>query len=166
MNIKKLTFLVLSILLSCVSISYSADKSSGLPVPRFVSIKSNETNVRTGPSTRYPIAWVYKKSGMPVEIIEEFDMWRKIRDVEGTTGWIKKNMLEGKRNAIVKSKDHVIVRIDHEKDAKPLFKVAPSVIVKIVECEKNWCQIKANDDHKGWIEKSSLWGIYADEIIE
>lgn len=139
--------------------------STGLPLPRFVSIKSDEANIRTGPGTRYPILWVYKKAGMPVEVIEEFDMWRKIRDAEGTTGWLHKNMLDGKRNAIVKGKKAQIVRIDHDKESKPLIKVAPSVIVRLVECSLDWCRVQING-RKGWLEKSVLWGVYPNETIE
>ena len=138
---------------------------TGLPVPRFVSIKSDEANIRTGPGTRYPILWVYRKAGMPVEIIEEFDMWRKIRDTEGTIGWLHATMLDGKRNAIIKGKKPQIIRIDHEKDAKPLLKVEPTVIVRIAECSKDWCKIQIGG-RKGWIEKIYLWGVYPDEVME
>ncbi len=139
--------------------------NSGLPIPRFVSLKPDEVNVRTGPGTRYPISWVYRRAGMPVEVVEEFDMWRKIRDAEGSDGWVHKTMLEGKRNAIIKGKKPRIVRIDHEKDAKPLLKIEPTVITRLVECTKDWCRIQISG-HKGWIEKSALWGVYPDEIME
>ncbi len=102
---------------------------------------------------------------MPVEVVEEFDLWRKIRDMEGTTGWVHKTMLEGKRNAMIKGKTAQILRIDHEKDAKPLLKAEPMVVGKIVECEKDWCRIQI-DGRKGWLPKSTLWGVYADEVIE
>lgn len=136
-----------------------------MPVPRFVSLKSDEVNVRTGPGTRYPIAWVYRREGLPVEVIEEFDMWRKISDSEGTTGWVHKTMLEGKRNVVIKGKKAQIVRTDHEKDAKPLLKVEPTVIARLIECTKTWCRIQV-DAHKGWIEKTNIWGVYRDEVIE
>jgi SH3-like domain-containing protein len=139
--------------------------SSGLPVPRFVALKSNEVNVRTGPGTRYPISWVYHRSGMPVEIVEEFDMWRKIRDTEGTTGWVHKTMLEGKRSVMIKGKSAQMVRNDHEKDAQAIMKVEPTVTAKLLECIKDWCKIKVSDS-KGWIEKSAIWGVYPNEIIE
>lgn len=139
--------------------------ASGLPVPRFVSLKSDEVNVRTGPGTRYPISWVYKRADMPVEVIEEFDVWRKIRDCDGTVGWVHKTMLEGKRNVIIKGKKAQLVRADHEKDARPMLKVEPTVIARLVECTKTWCRIQV-DGHKGWIEKSGIWGVYPDEVIE
>ena len=144
--------------------SYAAG-TSGLPVPRFVSLKSNEVNVRSGPGTRYPIQWVYRRDEMPVEIIEEFDVWRKIRDNEGTTGWVHKTMLIGKRNIMITGKEARIIRNDAEADAKPMLKAAPSVIAKLMECQKDWCRIQISG-RKGWIEKKYLWGVYKDEVVE
>lgn len=139
--------------------------SSGLPIPRFVSLRSSEVNVRTGPGTRYPISWVYRKAGMPVEVVEEFDYWRKIRDSEGTTGWVHKTMLEGKRNLMIKGKKAQIVRTDADEKSKPLLKAEPMVVGKLVECEKDWCRLQI-DGRKGWLPKSTLWGVYANEVIE
>lgn len=147
------------------TVSNNAVSNSGLPIPRFVSLKSDEVNIRTGPGARYPVLWVYKRVGMPVEVVEEFDTWRKIRDVDGTVGWVHKTMLDGKRNAIIKGKKPQIVRIDHEKTSRPLLKVEPAVIVRLVECTKDWCRIQISG-RKGWIEKNILWGIYTDEIME
>jgi len=121
--------------------------------------------VRTGPGTRYPISWVYRRAGMPVEIVEEFDMWRKIRDSEGTAGWVHKTMLDGKRSVMIKGKTAQMVRNDHEKDAQAIMKIEPTVTAKLLECIKDWCKIKVSDS-KGWIEKSAIWGVYPNEIIE
>jgi SH3-like domain-containing protein len=92
-------------------------------------------------------------------------MWRKIRDMDGTAVWVHKTMLAGKRNIIIKGKTAKIVRIDHEKDAKPLLKVEPSVVARLVECTKEWCRIQVSG-RKGCIEKTSIWGVYPDEIME
>jgi SH3-like domain-containing protein len=118
-----------------------AVNTSGLAVPRFVSLKVDMVNVRTGPGTRYPIAWVYHRTGMPVEVIEEYDIWRKIRDVEGTTGWVHKTMLDGKRTVVVKGKE-AIMRSDSSASARPVLKAEPMVIAKLVECEKQWCRLQ------------------------
>lgn len=142
-----------------------AANTSGLPVPRFVSLKSDETNVRTGPGTRYPIAWVYRRSGMPVEVIEEYDLWRKIRDVEGTTGWVHKGMLEGQRNVVIKGGEARIVKSEPGEDARSVLKAAPMVTARLVECEPEWCRIQLSG-RKGWIEKKYLWGVYANEVFE
>ncbi len=105
-----------------------AANTSGLPVPRFVSLKSDETNVRTGPGTRYPIAWVYRRAGMPVEVVEEYDLWRKIRDVEGTTGWVHKTMLAGHPNLTTKAPSAQSIKKDPEKAAKTIRKAGPMVL--------------------------------------
>ena len=144
----------------------SAANGSGLPVPRFVSLKSDNINVRTGPGTRYPIAFVYRRVGMPVEVVEEFDVWRKIQDIEGSTGWVHKTMLDGKRNIMIKGKKAQIVRTSHEKTAKPLLKVEPMVIAKLSECTPDWCRVQVKSGQKGWIEKSAIWGVYMKEVVE
>jgi len=138
---------------------------SGLPLPRFVTLKNDDINVRTGPGTRYPIAWVYHRAGMPVEIIEEYDLWRKIRDIEGTTGWVHKTMLDGKRNIMVKGKEARIVRIDPEPDAKPLLKTEPMVTAHLLECQIDWCRVQVSG-RRGWLEKKYLWGVYPEEVFE
>ncbi len=142
-----------------------AANNSGLPLPRFVALKNDEANVRTGPGTRYPIQWVYRRAGMPVEVIEEYDLWRKIRDGEGTSGWVHKTMLEGKRNVMIKGKAPQILRIDYAADAKPLLKLEPTVIGRLMECNKDWCRIQVTG-RKGWMEKKYLWGVYADEEFD
>jgi SH3-like domain-containing protein len=139
--------------------------STGLPVPRFVSLKSDEVNVRTGPGTRYPIQWLYRRDGLPVEIVEEFDLWRKIRDIEGATGWVHKSMLEGSRRAFIRGKEAQVVRANPEADARPLLKAEPMVITDVMECEVRWCRVQVSG-RKGWIEKKHLWGVYPDEVFD
>jgi SH3-like domain-containing protein len=157
-------YILLGTVLLCASSSMAAN-SSGLPTPRFVSLKNEETNARTGPGTRYPIQWVYRRAGMPVEVIEEYDVWRKIRDMEGTTGWVHKTMLDGKRNILIKGKEPRIIRTEPEADAKPLLKAEPTVTARLIECQLEWCRIQITG-RKGWIEKLYLWGVYPKEIIE
>lgn len=147
------------------SLVVAAVSNSGLPLPRFVSLKSDEVNVRVGAGTQYPTLWVYRRAGMPVEVIDEFNAWRKIRDSENAIGWVYKNMLEGKRNALIRGKKPQIVRAEPNNKAKPLLKIEPSVIVRLVQCSKSWCLLQTGK-YKGWIEKKLLWGVYPDELIE
>src|SRR5579872_1021736 len=112
-HMRKLCLILILTLLPCAALARD-NNTSGLPVPRFVSLKSDEVNVRTGPGTRYPIQWVYRRAGLPVEVIEEYDVWRKIRDSEGTAGWVHKTMIDGKRNIMIRAKDPRVVRIDPE----------------------------------------------------
>lgn len=152
--------------LACLFFSVAAGAqmplaSSGLPVPRFVSLKSDETNVRTGPGDRYPISWVYKRSHFPVEIIEEFDHWRKIRDVEKAEGWVHKSLLDGRRTALVQKNVQVLRRAPEE-NASPILRAEPMVIGKLIECTAQWCRLQVGS-RKGWLQKKYLWGVYAKE---
>ena len=163
---KTLRAILLSVLcLLPASSLLAAPNNSGLPIPRFVALKSAETNVRTGPGTRYPISWVYRRAGMPVEIVEEYDLWRKIRDVEGTAGWVHKTMLDGKRTIMIKGKTPQILRREPKDKGQPILKSEPMVIGKLIECEKTWCRIQISG-RKGWIEKTHLCGVYPDEVMD
>ncbi|MDX2073695.1 MAG: SH3 domain-containing protein [Alphaproteobacteria bacterium] len=142
-----------------------AENPSGLPVPRFVSLKSDETNIRTGPGTRYPIQWVFRRAHMPVEVVDEFDLWRKIRDQEGTTGWVHHTMLSGKRYAMIAGKEPRVMRIDSTETSKPLFKVEPEVIGALSECVPGWCRLQVGG-RKAWIEKDFLWGVKESELFD
>jgi len=138
---------------------------SGLPVPRFVTLKNDEVNVRTGPGTRYPIQWIYRRGGMPVEVTEEYDLWRKIRDIEGSSGWVHKTMLDGKRSVMVKGRQAQILRMEPEAEARPLLKTEPMVTARLMECEPEWCRIQVSG-RKGWMEKKHLWGVYPSDVFE
>ncbi len=156
------TFLFL--LLALPALAEDRPTASGLPVPRFVSLKSSEINVRAGPGTRYPILWVYRREGLPVEIIEEFEHWRKIRDAEGTTGWVHKGMVEGTRNVLIRGKTQVL-RTDPEENGTPLLRVAPQVLARLMECKAQWCRIQVQG-RKGWVLRKYLWGVYEKEEIK
>lgn len=155
----------LYLLFALLAAPAQAANTSGLPIPRYVSLKADEANVRTGPGSRYPIQWVYRKQGMPVEIVEEYDLWRKIRDVEGATGWVHKTMLDGKRSVMIRAKEAQLVRIDPDPKSRPLLKVEPMVLARPVECQPDWCRIQVSG-RKGWIEKKYLWGVYPKEVFE
>lgn len=139
--------------------------ATGLEVPRFVSLKSAEVNIRTGPGTRYPIVWVYRRQGLPMEIVEEFDQWRKVRDMDGSEGWIHKSMLSGGRSALVQGTAPQIIRANPDKSARPIFKAQPKVQAQVIECEVYWCRVQIAG-RKGWIEKQHLWGVYTSEVFD
>lgn len=139
------------------------EPAAKLPLPRFASIKPDEANVRLGPGTRYAIQWVYKRPGMPVEIIQEFDQWREIRDYQGSIGWAHKGMLEGKRNLIITGEVRVLRREPSE-SAAPVLRVEPGVMGKLIECDETWCRIQI-DSRKGWLKKSHMWGVYPKEVF-
>ena len=162
---KRICLIAWALLYSLPAHATDPTNTSGLPVPRFVTLKPAEANVRTGPGTRYPISWVYGRAGMPVEVIEEYDLWRKIRDPEGTSGWLHKTMLTGTRSAMIRGREPRIIRIDPEPAARPLLQAEPGVIAKLLECQKDWCRVKI-ENRKGWIEKKYLWGVYKEEVFE
>ena len=136
---------------------------SGLPVPRFVSLKSSEVNWRVGPGTRYPIAWVYKRKDWPVEIIEEFGHWRKIRDMEGTEGWVHKGLLSGTRYALTIG-DQRPFYIAPDARSAVVMVTQEHVSGRVEQCSERWCQLVIRD-RKGWIRRDHIWGVYSDEVI-
>lgn len=133
------------------------------PLPRFVSLKSNEINQRVGPGPNYPVEWMYVKAGLPVEVTAEFDNWRKIRDKDGTEGWVHLGMLSSKRHGIIQDAEALIYAAEDIK-SRPLVRLEPGVLVEILKCREDWCQIRVLG-FKGWIQRSFLWGIYPREII-
>jgi SH3-like domain-containing protein len=156
-KLKMLHLLILSFLLPSPLL---ADKN---PVPRFVSLKSNEINERVGPGPNYPIEWMYVKAGLPVEVIAEFDNWRKIRDKDGTEGWVHQSMLSSKRHGIVQTAE-TIIYASEDVNSRPLVRLEPGVLVEILKCRENWCQVRVFD-FKGWIPRAFLWGIYPQENL-
>lgn len=134
-----------------------------LPVPRFVTLKSDEVNIRVGPGLRYPIKLVFKKEGLPVEIIKEFDNWRQIRNIEGDEGWVNQGLLSSKRSVIIKEYTRTVYK-KPSIDSKPVVKLRPGVVAKLVTCRNNWCNIKAAG-YNGWINQNHIWGAYPDEVF-
>jgi SH3-like domain-containing protein len=132
-------------------------------VPHYASIKSSEVNVRKGPNARYKIVRVYKKKGEPVEIIGEFEHWKRIRDIDGDEGWVRSSMLSKKRGGIVIVKESLAnLYRNPASNAKVFVKIQSNKRVFIEQCKKEYCKIKVNNI-VGWIERQYLWGIYANE---
>jgi len=142
-------------------------QTSGLPLPRFVSIKSTPVNVRRGPSADYDIAWKFLKAGVPVEVTQEFDVWFKVRDSEGQEGWIQKTLLSGRRTALVSpwDKGDPIPLKDKSGGTVIVANLEHNVMVDVAACDGQWCRV-AVEGAKGWIEQQRLWGVYPGEKIE
>lgn len=156
-------FIALPCLFFClVVLPAIAAQANELTLPRFVSLRSDEANLRIGPGTRYPIRWVYQRRGMPVEIIEEYGNWRKVKDVEGEEGWLHHGLLSGKRTVLVKGKAEHPLRRNPDSTAPVILKAKPMVIGSLLRCSRLWCYIEISD-YKGWIEKTALWGVYEKE---
>ncbi|MGD9543860.1 MAG: SH3 domain-containing protein [Methylocystis sp.] len=138
---------------------------SGLPLPRYVSLKSDRVNVREGPSKEHPTLWVYERAALPVEITAEFETWRKIRDSEGSEGWVLHSLLSGRRTALVapwKKEPQLLVAADH---STPTAKLGPGVIGNLRGCDGQWCRI-AGKGFDGYMQQENLWGVYPGEKFE
>jgi len=156
---------ILSLAALCLGLaSGTYAESSELPVPRFVSLRSAKVNLRTGPGVRYPVDWVYMRKGLPVEIISEYDTWRRVRDWEGTEGWIHRSMLSGTRNALVSGKLQTLRR-EPSGISPAVAHVEPGMIGTLLRCADSWCRIEFKG-FEGWIERGNLWGVYPDETLE
>lgn len=146
--------------------------ASGLPLPRFASIKASRLNMRVGPGTDYKVSWLFKRAGLPVEIIAEFENWRRIRDSDGTEGWVYHAMLSGERTAIAapwmegKGDDiFVNMRASSTKDSAVVAKLQPGVIMQLKECTGAWCLAKSHE-MEGWVSQAEIWGAYPGEAFK
>ena len=142
--------------------------ASGLPIPRFVSLKASRVNVRIGPGEDYKIAWVFVRPGLPIEIIQEFETWRRIRDSDGTVGWVFQSLLSGKRNAVVapwSSDNPLPIRVSASSDSAISAYLGPGVMAEIERCDDGWCRLSGSD-FRGWIAQDQLWGVYPGEKFE
>lgn len=164
-----LTFLLLALcLLSGVVFAANETEDakpfpSGLPLPRFASLRSGDVNMRTGPGTRYPIEWVYKSKGLPVEILSEYEIWRRVRDSEGSEGWVHKSALSGKRAAIITTAPRNLLG-DNVNDAAVVAHLDIGAVGQLTSCSKDWCRLKF-DGVKGYLRKSEFWGAYPNETF-
>ena len=141
---------------------------SGLPVPRFVSVKADRVAVRDGPDKDHDISWIYTRLGWPVEITAEFEDWRRIRDSDGSQGWVYHSLLSGKRMAAVQLKSKT--------DLAPLYakpdttsamtaRLQVGVLAEVKQCTGAWCEISGKG-FEGWIPQTDLWGVYPDEKVD
>lgn len=135
--------------------------TSGLPLPRFVSLKSGEVNLRTGPGKRYPIDWIYRRRGFPVEIIDEFEDWRRVRDHDGTVGWVHRFMLVSRRTVLVTGGTRMLRRRP-ETEAPGLVHLEAGVIADLKDCDRAWCRIEAQG-FDGWLRREAIYGTTADD---
>lgn len=153
------------------------DNPSGLALPRFASTKSAPVNVRVGPGFKYDIAWVYVKPAVPVEIIQEFDVWRKIRDVDGSEGWVHQSLLSGRREGLIApwrtgEKIGLLGRADDEAAVRAYL--TAKFPVAIDHCDGTWCQVTATDHsnpgrpttYSGYVRETDLWGVYKGEKVD
>jgi SH3-like domain-containing protein len=139
-----------------------------MPMPRFVSLKADSVNLREGPNRDHPVKWIFKRAGLPVEITAEFEQWRRIRDSDGTEGWVLQNLLSGRRTALIApwSKEDAIPLLERPDAGAPVVaRLQPRVLASVHGCSRDWCRLKS-DKFDGYIQEDKLWGVYPRETVE
>ncbi|MDO5646465.1 SH3 domain-containing protein [Paracoccus sp. (in: a-proteobacteria)] len=135
---------------------------TSLPIPRYVSLKGSEGNVRRGPSLSHRIDWVFRHSGMPLRVVAEFGHWRRVEDKDGAGGWIHYALLSGVRTALV-TQDMVELRSRPHPDANIVARAENGAILRLNECNPDWCRISGGGQ-RGWVPKTAIWGVDPGEI--
>jgi len=141
---------------------------SGLPLPRFVSLKADEVNVRRGPGWDHAVAWVFRRIALPVEVIAEYDVWRQVRDSEGATGWVLGSLLSGRRTVLIApwktDRRTIDLYAAAERAGDVKAKMVPGVLAEIESCDGKWCEVTAGSV-AGFIGQELLWGVYPGETV-
>ena len=147
-----------------------------LPLPRYASLKTDRVNLREGPSKDHRTLWVFQRAGLPVEIVAEFETWRRIRDSEGTEGWVLHSLLSGRRTAIVNAvkgpdRSAVPLRASADDGAPDEARLEAGVIGSVKSCTGTWCRLVValpgrRGDVDGYIRQNRLWGVYPDEKVQ
>jgi len=160
------SFLLLIAVLTAPPLQAAPAEGSGLPLPRFVSLRADEVNLRTGPGKRYPIEWIYSRKDLPVEVVAEFESWRKIRDWQGSEGWVLQTMLSSRRMMVVIGGPHPL-RANDSDSGEPVAMVEAGVLGRLLQCPRNrdFCRAEIGRT-QGWLRRDEIWGVYKGEWIE
>ncbi|MDP6832896.1 MAG: SH3 domain-containing protein [Alphaproteobacteria bacterium] len=135
--------------------------ASGLPTPRFVSLSASTVNMRAGPGVRYPITWVYRRAGVPLMVMAEYDYWRKVRDAEGTEGWMHRSLLSGRRTAVLRAGVGEL-RQEPKDRAQIILRAEAGVIGELFACQGAWCEMELNDV-RAWLPRADIFGALPNE---
>ena len=160
----KLFYLIIFLLIYNNSFALNIGSNTGYELPRYVSVKSNESNVRVGPSKNYPILIKYIKENFPLKVIEEYKDWRKVSDFQNNEGWIHKSLIKGERTGIIVSKNQENIYIFNTVGGKIIGEISTGSIINLSKCKTNWCLI-TKDKKKGWIPKDNIWGVKEFEVF-
>ena len=139
-------------------------KETGLEIPRYVSLKSNDANIRVGPSKNYPIEIKFIKKNYPLKILEEYEDWRKVEDFQKNFGWIHKSLISGTRTGIVLSNGNKTLKLLNTLNGNVIGEIGSGNIVFLEKCKIDWCLVSFGD-YRGWIDKKNIWGVKEKEII-
>jgi SH3-like domain-containing protein len=160
--------LVVSLANAAAAAELALGPKSGLPLPRFVSLKPDRVNVRGGPTRDHEVTWVYTRAGLPVEITAESDNWRRIRDWEGSEGWVYHSMLSGRRTAVVnaKTQGELVPLYEHaDGNGAVVARLQAGVLASVRHCGGASCRIQGSG-FDGWIAQERLWGVYPNEKVD
>ena len=161
----QIIILFIAIITFTQNTSAEIGKETGLEIPRYVSLKSNDANIRVGPSKNYPIEIKYIKKNFPLKVLEEYEEWRKVEDFKNNIGWIHKSLISGNRTGIVLSNNNKTIRLLNTLDGNVIGEIGKGNIVYLEKCKIDWCLVSAGN-FKGWMDKKYIWGVKQDEIIE
>ncbi len=161
----KVIIVIISILLFSQTGNAYMGKETGLEIPRYVSLKSNEANIRVGPSKNYPIEIKYIKKNYPLKVLEEYEEWRKVEDFKKNIGWIHKSLISGTRTGIILSNDNKNIQLLNTLGGNVIGEIGKGNIVYLEKCKIDWCLISSGN-FKGWIDKKYIWGVKEKEIIK
>ena len=158
---KHLLFILLFLLVNTKALYAFEERFSGNPIPRFASISRSDVNARFGPSTTYPIKYVYKLKSQPVKIINEYYGWYQIKDVDDDISWIYKSYI-GKDNFVITTSDNINLYEKAKQDSDIIAKLNKNIVLFLDYCEDSYCHVKLKyngDDYEGYINKLHIWGI-------
>jgi SH3-like domain-containing protein len=139
---------------------------TGLPVPRFVSLRGDRVNLRVGPGLRFPIEWVLQRRSLPVQVVREFKDWRAVRLPDGTGGWVHSGTISGRRTFLVNKGRPRVLRSGPSVQAQPLAHLQEQVVGHILSCAAHaaWCRVQVSG-YKGFLPRETFWGTFGDEEV-
>lgn len=155
--------------IAATATAWNKGRETGLPIPRYVSLRAQKARMRVGPSTIYATKWIYMKPGLPLEIIDEYGHWRQVRDDTGVTGWMHSALLSGTRTALIAPwlAKNATLRADPNPAATTIAELQPRVLVSLQSCTGTWCRVSVRDHStRGYIRQDKLWGAYPGEMFQ
>jgi SH3-like domain-containing protein len=164
----KLVSLGLALALGLTAQPAIAEKTSdrgavtNLPIPRFVSLKATKANIRRGPSLSHRVDWVFQRKNMPLKVVAEYGHWRRVQDADGASGWVHYSLISGTRMVLVQGGDLALREKPNQHSATRAI-AEEGVVARLRECEPMWCRIEA-EGHRGWAEKTMIWGVEPEEL--
>lgn len=155
---RRLIMLILCLLFT--GLAHAADTPT-----KYAALRYGKVKMHTGPGMQYPTAWVYQRKLLPVEVLAEYDKWKKIADPDGTTGWVQETMLTDKRAFLIQGDQPKVLRHDPDATSSTVATLQPGVVGKMTACQRDWCHVKV-DDYDGWLLKADFWGAVPGEVLE